>query len=86
MAMGSPHSVLSLPSGRGVMGLACVLIEAHRDEGRLLKSSEEFMEILQVFDLTGSLRSAAGWPGAITRRWRATSRCGMPARQRCRSS
>ena len=35
-----------------------------------MKKPEEAMEILEAYDLTGSLRARRCWRGVITRRWR----------------
>jgi hypothetical protein len=53
---------VSLPVIGGVIGLAVLDVD-RRGEGPAVKSSEEIMEILEAFDLTGGLRAAAALAG-----------------------
>jgi hypothetical protein len=49
---------VSVPGFGGAVGLAG-LDQGVEAEGQRVKSSEEIMEILEAFDLTGGLRAAA---------------------------
>jgi hypothetical protein len=53
---------VSLPVGGGVSS-ACLASTCRRGEGPGVKTSEEIMEILEAFDLTGGLRAAAALAG-----------------------
>src|SRR5438477_5981034 len=57
-----------------VVGRALVSTRDPR-RAEIVKKPEEAMEILEAYDLTGSLRGAAAL-GGITRRWRTGSGCG----------